>query len=281
MKGIDIEMKKRYRIGEIAKIKNIDAQTLRYYDRIGILSPEIVDEKNDYRYYSLEQFVEVDRIKFYKILGLSLEEIKRFKDIHHVDKAVETLKSQEVQIEIKIKQMQTVAKNIKRIIETIEKTSRTNENQIEIKNCDSIFGIIGDCQTSYEWYEFETKLLELTKSYPNYSEIGHTFGLSFIYNEEYLNCIKSNYLEKVIIPVDKQFTNDQNVQEYPLEMCIVAYHKGSHHNMKDTFSRVKEYVNMKQLKIRGDIIITSVINRFIVNNENEFLKEIKIPLVNP
>lgn len=273
-------MKKRYRIGELSKIKNIDAQTLRYYDKIGILSPEIVDEKNNYRYYSLEQFIEVDRIKFYKILGLSLEEIKKFKDIQHVDEALETLKFQKEQIDSKIKKMQAISKNIKSIIETIEHTSGNMENQIEIKNCDSMYVVIGDCQTSNDWYAFETKLQELTKSYPNYSEVGHNHGLSFIYNEKYLHLTENKYMEKIAIPIDQQFINDSNVTEYELGMCIVAYHKGTHQNIKDTFLRIKEYINNKQLQIRGDIIITSIIGSFIINNENEFFKEIKIPIKN-
>jgi DNA-binding transcriptional MerR regulator len=278
MKEVDVIMKKGYRIGEISKIKNIDAQTLRYYDKIGILSPKIVDDKNNYRYYSLEQFIDVDRIKFYKILGLSLEEIKKFKDIHNVEEALETLRSQRKQMENKIEKMQAVAKNIENIIETIEGTSEAGEKQIQIKNCGSLYGIIGDCQTSNDWYEFETKLLELTNNYPNYSEIGHNHGLSCIHNEKYLHCTRNKYMEKIAIPINQRFINDPNVQEYQLGMCIVAYHKGPHHRIKDTFLRIKEYISMKQLQIRGDIIITSIISSFIVNNENEFLNEIKIPI---
>lgn len=280
MKGTCVIMIKKYRIGEIAKIKNIDTQTLRYYDKLGILSPDIVDEKNGYRYYTAEQFIEVDRIKFYKVLGLSLEEIKKFKDIHDVDEALRTLKLQKKQFENKIKKMQAITKNIEHIIDTIEEISKTIENKIEIKNCDSIYGIIGDCQTSNDWYEFEAKLLELTNRYPNYSEVGHNHGLSIIYNEKYLYCTKNIYVEKIAIPIDQQFINDSNVQEYSLGRCIVAYHKGSHHKYEDTFLRIIEYIDRNQLQIRGDIIITSIISSFIVNNENEHLREIKIPIIN-
>ncbi|PAB60063.1 MerR family transcriptional regulator [Anaeromicrobium sediminis] len=275
-------MKKKYRIGEIAKIKNIDAQTLRYYDKMDILSPEIVDEQNSYRYYSLEQFIEVDRIKFYKMLGLSLEEVKKFKEMHHLDEALKTLKSQKEQFENKIMKMQAVAKKLESIIETIEETSiryETIENQIEIKSCNPIYGVIGDCQTVNDWYEFETKLLELTERYPNYSEVGHNHGISFIYNEKYLHCTKTEYLEKVIMPTDEEFIKDLNVQEYSLGKCIIAYHEGPYSNMEDTFSRIREYINKKQLQIRGDIIKTSIISSFIVNNENEYLVEIKVPII--
>ncbi|WFD11868.1 MerR family transcriptional regulator [Tepidibacter hydrothermalis] len=275
-------MKKKYRIGEMAKIKNIDAQTLRYYDKMGVLSPKLVDNQNRYRYYSEEQFIEVDRIKFYKLLGLSLEEVKKFKEINNVDEALKTLELQKEQFENKITKMQAVAKNLGSIIKTIEETRKKyekSESLIEIKNCGSIYGVVGECKTVNDWYEFEGKLLELTERYPNYSEVGHNHGISFVYNKKCLYCTKNEYMEKIVMPIDKQFINDLNVQEYSLGKCIVAYHKGEHYNIKNTFSRIKEYINKKQLNIRGDIIKTSIISSFIVNNENEYLMEIKVPII--
>lgn len=273
-------MKKNYKIGELSRIKDIDAQTLRYYDKIGILSPEIVDEKNNYRYYSIDQFIEVDKIKFYKILGLSLEEIKEFKNIKNTEYALETLKSQVNQIKKKIKKMQAIEKNISSIIETIENTDKVNNEKITIKYCDMLYGIIGDCKTNYDWYELEAKLLDLTNYYPYYSEIGHNHGLSFIYNAKYLHSAQNEHMEKILIPVDQKLFNDSKIEGYELGKCIIAYHKGPHHNIMDTLSKLKEYINVNKLKTRGDIVITTIISSFIVNNENEFLYEIKIPIIN-
>lgn len=275
-------MKKNFKIGDIAKIKDIDPQTLRYYDRKGILSPEIVDEQNGYRYYSEQQFIDVDRIKFYKMLGLSLEEIKNYKQIRHVDEALIKLKIQKKLFKKKIQKMQAVEKNLESIIDTIEKTTNHYEsikNLIEIKSLNSIYGVIGDCRTVNDYYEFETKLHELTERYPNYSEIGHNHGISFIFNEKFLDDTKDEYLDKIFIPIDQQYISDLNVQEYSLGRCIIAYHKGSNHSIQTVFSRIKEYINERELQIRGDIIITSIISDFIVNNEDEFLIEIKVPII--
>ncbi|WP_105614655.1 MerR family transcriptional regulator [Vallitalea okinawensis] len=276
-------MRKRFRIGEIAKIKNIDAQTLRYYDKLGLLSPAIVDEQNRYRYYSEEQFIEVDRIKFYKMLGLSLEEVKKYKSIHQVDEAIKTLQMQKDELDNKIVKMQAVSKNLETIIERIEKTKERYENSgslIEVQSCDAIYGVIGDCQTIHDWYEFEKKLLELTECYPNYSEVGHNHGLSFIYNEQYLNHVEREHLVKILMPIEQQFMNDPNVEEYSLGQCILTYHQGSYSRIEETFSKVRQYIKQEHLSIRGDIITTSIINSFIINNQDEFLIEIKIPVIN-
>ena len=42
------------RIGEMAKLCGVSIETLRYYDKENILTPDRVDEKSGYRYYSNE-----------------------------------------------------------------------------------------------------------------------------------------------------------------------------------------------------------------------------------
>ena len=44
-----------YRIGEFSYLCSMSIKTLRYYDKIGVLTPERVDELTGYRYYSIDQ----------------------------------------------------------------------------------------------------------------------------------------------------------------------------------------------------------------------------------
>ena len=57
-------MKILYLAGEMAKLHGISKQTLIYYDKIELFRPESCDEETGYRYYSLEQFVDLDVIFF-------------------------------------------------------------------------------------------------------------------------------------------------------------------------------------------------------------------------
>ena len=41
-----------FRIGEFSKIAQVSGRLLRYYDEIGLLSPEFTDPQTSYRYYS-------------------------------------------------------------------------------------------------------------------------------------------------------------------------------------------------------------------------------------
>lgn len=65
-----------YTIGDVSKIVNISANTLRYYDEIGLLKPCMVQTNNQYRYYSDSQIKEITFILELKQYGFSLDEIK-------------------------------------------------------------------------------------------------------------------------------------------------------------------------------------------------------------
>lgn len=66
-----------FRIGEFSKIAQVSGRLLRYYDEIGLLSPEFTDPQTGYRFYSARQLPRLNRILVLKELGLSLEQIAR------------------------------------------------------------------------------------------------------------------------------------------------------------------------------------------------------------
>ena len=67
---------KKMTIGQMARMNHISEQTLRLYDREGLLSPLGRDEKNGYRYYDIRQSAQLDMIQHMKSLGMSLKDIR-------------------------------------------------------------------------------------------------------------------------------------------------------------------------------------------------------------
>jgi len=62
-------------IGAFSNISKVSANTLRYYDEIGLLKPAVVNRGNGYRYYETAQLRTVLMISRLKAYQLSLEEI--------------------------------------------------------------------------------------------------------------------------------------------------------------------------------------------------------------
>ncbi len=61
-------------IGQLAKKANVNLETIRYYERRGLI-PEPLRNKSGHREYSLEAVTRTDFIKRCKALGFSLKEI--------------------------------------------------------------------------------------------------------------------------------------------------------------------------------------------------------------
>src|SRR5215510_5295735 len=69
-----------FRIGEFSRIARVSGRLLRYYDGIGLLSPQRIDPATGYRYYRAEQLGRLNCIVALKELGLSLEQVAQMVD---------------------------------------------------------------------------------------------------------------------------------------------------------------------------------------------------------
>ena len=74
-----------YSIGEVASTCNISIRTLRYYDEISLVVPEIRKEGSKYRYYSKDQMVNILIIRKLRCLGIGLKEIKEIVSTNNLD----------------------------------------------------------------------------------------------------------------------------------------------------------------------------------------------------
>ncbi|MEC4272781.1 MerR family transcriptional regulator [Adlercreutzia sp. R25] len=67
---------RKYSVKETAQILGINSQSLRYYDRVGLIEPFYRDPDNQYRYYTINQFYQIEMFKLAKSLGLPLSDYR-------------------------------------------------------------------------------------------------------------------------------------------------------------------------------------------------------------
>lgn len=99
-------MKKNYfTTGELAKLCGVNKQTLFYYDKEGIFSPDIVGE-NGYRYYSYNQIETFTVISMLRDLGVHIKEIKAHMDNRSPESLIDLMRSKQSEIDKKIKSLE-------------------------------------------------------------------------------------------------------------------------------------------------------------------------------
>ena len=69
-------MKNFFTIKKAAEMCGTTAETLRHYDRLGLVRPKKVDEWTGYRYYSEDEIVRINTVRALQSMGFSLGEIK-------------------------------------------------------------------------------------------------------------------------------------------------------------------------------------------------------------
>ena len=106
------------RINEVAKLTGVSARTLQYYDEIGLLIPEKLN--NGYRDYSDENLDKLQKILFYRFLKFKLNDIKEL-----LNENIDGLKILEQQRELIIKEKE----KFEIILHNIEKTIKTYKGE--------------------------------------------------------------------------------------------------------------------------------------------------------
>lgn len=102
-----------YTVGELAKLSGVSTRTLRYYDQMGLLTPERVCE-NGYRVYERAQVDRLQQILFYRELGVALKAIDDMLNVPQFDRAAA--------LESHLAALRRKREHLDRLIETVTKT---------------------------------------------------------------------------------------------------------------------------------------------------------------
>lgn len=112
-------MKNYLSIGEAAHLKRISTKALRYYDEIGILKPAFISPETKYRYYTMEQMVDLELIIICNRLNIPLKSFNRYKSESghlHIDQMIvdgrKIAEEQAKKIKYMIYKLDNIAKHI-------------------------------------------------------------------------------------------------------------------------------------------------------------------------
>lgn len=91
-----------FSIGEAAKAAHSTTETLRHYDRIGLVKPSRKDEWTNYRYYTEQDIVRLNTVRALQLMDLPLREIGKVLEYDDLGKIVDFLAQAEKKADEKI-----------------------------------------------------------------------------------------------------------------------------------------------------------------------------------
>ena len=113
---INKDKRKYFTAGELAAIFNISKQSLLYYDKVNLLSPDFVSE-NGYRNYSIQQFLDLEIIVNLRALDISIANIKKYLEDRSKEHFLQLLQEKTAECQAIIHNNQEICDTIERIKE--------------------------------------------------------------------------------------------------------------------------------------------------------------------
>ena len=121
-----------FKIGEIANLFNIGIDSIRYYEKVGILKPKR-DPNSNYRLYSLNDIRKITMIRELLSLNFSMEEIKDFENNKTISKTSYILEKELNIINEKIVTLMQQKENIQAKLSNIHNSLiKKDYNEIQV-----------------------------------------------------------------------------------------------------------------------------------------------------
>lgn len=251
------DRKDLYYIGELAEYFGVSRDTLRLYDKVGILSPK-KDEKNQYRTYSREDFICLDYVMRLRKINMSLEDINMMINDCTIERAEAVMQVQEKILEDKIEELRSLQIMVKDYQKSFSNAIQ-NMRQISIE--ESPVFIYSDVKSSMT--EVMSNFTALTKTHvPKFTFVAdrnHYFTMDFDDPEE-----RKNYLHYAITLVDDE--NFIEKPDFPHDMfhvikpgkCVHAILKTYTNRDYSDFFMCRQFILDHDLKLNGDPIFRTL-----------------------
>lgn len=116
-------------IGDFAKLRNVNPKSLRYYERIGALIPAYIDPETGYRYYALEQLVEMDMILMCLELDIPLRNAEQYRQSDQTLDIRRLLEDGQQKAHEKLAHLRNTMQQMEEALRRIEENKRYQEQE--------------------------------------------------------------------------------------------------------------------------------------------------------
>jgi len=271
-------LKTKVTVGEMAKIHNISAQTLRYYDKIGLFKPLYVDKENGYRYYGIDQFALLDAILFLRGLGLSIEDIKVYLKDRKLNKFLNVLELQKESISKEIKKLQLLENNIDIKLKSIkDKALKAKNPKVYKEYYKERYMLYVNLGKPLNKVEFEYNLIELS-GLINDDEIMLQGVITLVMERERIKQDRYNNWSSMALLFDSNPKVIGKVAALPAgEYACITYY-GSYEMGEKHFNNILCWIEENNYEISGDVLVLNIAEAAFSEKELEFITEIQIPI---
>lgn len=260
------------KIGGFSKLALTTVKALRFYEKEGLLIPAFIDEWTGYRFYETSQLKTAARIKSFRQLGLSIEEIK---SIFSGGDAREVLSAKADSLR-KLKQDTELQLSV---IEFILE-EKEMKYQVTVKEIPEMIV-----------YSAETVL----KAYTDKTQWIPSVGAECLELNPEIRCAEPpyefcEYLDGEYKETDIKIRHNEAVTSFgrenehikfrtlPAAKALSIYHKGAYENLGEAYAFIKEYAERNGYEVAGFARESYIDGMWNKDSVDEWLTEVQLPV---
>lgn len=264
-------MKNYYKISEISRLYGIGPDSLRYYERLGILKPKRDD--NQYRLYSLKDIYKLNLIRDLRKLDFSMSQIKDYLDCQTMDNTLDILYREQELLKRRLSELAKREAVIAKRIHDLHASESVTANQITIKSLPRRLYVQEKARITQD----EEMDLLIQKLLRRHETKIHSFGSqtigAFLSTQDLMNGV-SNVYQSVFFILETETAGYDC--ELPAGDYLSFYYRGTYNKNAACLKKMINYIQRNQLTALGEPFELYEIDNRDTMKEEEFLTEIQI-----
>ncbi|MBQ0168003.1 MAG: MerR family transcriptional regulator [Treponema sp.] len=269
-------MKEFYTVGEIAKIYNVSTDTLRYYDKIGLLKPWLTGG-NGYRYYSKAQFETISTIMLLRSMETPIETLSSALNGSSPSGITDALDQYVSNVDEQIRQLTDLKRDAVRLKKNISDVCFSEDVSVEevpeLYVFSKPFG--QDDELDIENIRLVNALAQ--KDWTTRAGIISTITRENLMAHKFHTYDRYGYLSENPVSVSSEF-----FQVIPPRTCIVGtarVHSVEHAEMDDVYMKCLDYAAQNGWRVSDDAIERNILSLYAGNPSNpEMFFKVYIPV---
>ena len=284
----------RYSIGDAAAICHVSIQTLRHYDKIGLVQPAEKNTETGYRYYRKEQLLQIQMVRCLKNLEFSLDEIRSMLEAKSMEYVQERIREKLENLRREVERLQMVCDNSRLFLDRLRGGQSLLKNLAQNPDAETF------CQDEMRLEEIPAQeLIYVRRTLENYrnEEINierWSELLSLIQREKVVNsgCICVIYHQKplehfytkacdyeVCMPVQEVRTEHKNYYRHEdAFQAVTTYHVGSYSGLLQPYMMLMRWIEENHYRICGPMRDIFEVSPIDTSNPDEYVTKIVIPV---
>lgn len=259
---------------EFAQFCGTTKDTLFWYDKQGILKPEIVGE-NGYRYYTSRQFFDFSTISTLKQTGNSVKEIAAFQREHNYDTLQRLFSEKSQMLEMQIQELNRMKQLADAVQDSLSLAQQDSFLTPELIWQETEFLATTEIPEGYGWFETDPEPY-LHAHIRNYRDVDGV--------QQYpLGTLLSPASLRSPVPEELAYfyrgSPDAPVKLLgkPAGQYVRILHRGSYGKIPDALHAAAEFIDARGLQPNGPIYEFDDLT-YLLESEEEFIQTLLIPV---